>query len=237
MSVDEDPGSAFSELAGRLRVAVNVLGVSGIDRAARDMVHLDVTAWSNGDVADAWADAHELVVGHWYSHAYSRRMTAWERAVALHLVGEELFPRRPAADSSADDIPAADVSALVAQGAALVPVELLEDLADALHEEQGRWDNRPVTPQQRERRALLKRWLPDFNRRRYCLRTARQHGYMHSLSTPLVVNTGSGERFLGASVPDSPELHLRESTHRQQRLAERAQRAALRAPRGAGRAV
>ncbi|MFG2848291.1 hypothetical protein ACGF12_34780 [Kitasatospora sp. NPDC048296] len=192
-----------------LAKAVEAYGLEGIQAAARDMVHLDPTAKHNHDVAHAWDMAHQVVMAYWYTNAESRPMTRHERAVALHLVGEDAFPTMRQDDYRATRLAPEELSALIAQGAAMVPVAVLEALGEELAREQHAFAPKPSTPEERLRRAELKRILPNFRRRRLCDMVTESATYKHELATPLVVLTDSGERFLGAVVPDSPELRLR----------------------------
>ncbi|MFJ9445164.1 hypothetical protein ACIRRH_25330 [Kitasatospora sp. NPDC101235] len=192
-----------------LAKAVEAYGLEGIQDAARDMVHLDPTVWRNHDVAHAWALAHQVVMAHWYTNAESRPMTRFERAVALHLVGEDAFPTVRQDDYRAAPLAPEELSALIAQGAAMVPVAVLESLGEELAREQRAFAEPPSVPEDRIRRAELKRVLPNFRRRRLCDMVTESAGFRYDLATPLVVLTDSGERFLGAVVPDSPELRLR----------------------------
>ncbi|GAA2838478.1 hypothetical protein GCM10010441_73550 [Kitasatospora paracochleata] len=202
---------SVAHLSSVLDWAVEAYGLDGLNSAARDMLHLSVAEDHNLDVAMAWLHAHTLVTSFWYTNAESRLMTRWERAVALHLAGEDLLPRRLLADYYAAKTPAAELSALVAHGASLVPVAELEDLAEELEREQNPFIDRPATGEERARRAALKGALPDYNRRRFCHHVADIHHRMFELSTPLVVHSDSGERFLGATVPDCPEMHIRQA--------------------------
>lgn len=202
---------SVAHLTRVLEWAVESYGLDGLNSAARDLLHLSVAEDHHLDVAIAWKHAHTLVTASWYTNAESRLMTRWECAVALHLAGEELLPRRLLADYFADKTPAAELSALIAHGAALVPVAVLEELAEELELEQNPFRPRPVTGEERARRAAMKRVLPDYNRRRFCRQVADIHHRMFELSTPLVVHTDSGERFLGATVSDCPEMHIRQA--------------------------
>ncbi|MFF2955599.1 hypothetical protein ACFVVU_30160 [Kitasatospora sp. NPDC057965] len=192
-----------------LTKALEAYGLEGIQAAARDMVHLDPTAWHHHDVARAWGLAHEVVMGYWYTNAESRPMTRHERAVALHLAGEDAFPTMRQDDYLAAPMKPEELSLLIAQGAAMVPVAVLEELGEELAREQSAFGPKPSTPAERIRRAELKRLLPNFNRRRLCDSVTEVATLKHELATPLVVLTDTGERFLGAVVADSPELHLR----------------------------
>ncbi|MGX4738149.1 hypothetical protein [Kitasatospora griseola] len=201
------------ELFAAVDWAVEMYGTA-LDDVARELLHLSVAEDHNYDVAQAWERAHALVASAWYTNATSRLMTRWERAVALHLAGEELFPRRVLAEYYAEKLPAAEVSRLVSIGAAKVSVAELESLARELEREQNPFGDRPATAEQRERRAALKRALPDHNRRRFCFKVAQLHWLDSDLSTPLVVRTDSGERFLGAVVADCPEMFIRKQAIR-----------------------
>ncbi|MEU6964111.1 hypothetical protein [Streptomyces chrestomyceticus] len=210
-----------AELCAILADTTDTLGARDLDRIAREFTHLDLTDPNNGDVVECWELAHRLTVAYWFTNAHTRPMNRYEVAVALYLAGDRL-PRRRQEDYRKAPCTDAQISALVEEFAPTLHVDDLRWNAQGLRLESapptrsvnGRWEPLPLDDVQQAQRDGMRRALPDYHRRRFCLSIAEGMGLRGTERFPLVVEPADGEPFLGPVVGRAPERCLFELARR-----------------------
>jgi hypothetical protein len=157
--------------------------------------------------------AYRLALSFWYEGARSRPMTVGEAAVALYL--SDAYRRHQVDALTVRRAPLL-VSRAIRQGAALVPLETLVRLGEAM----GREFATPVTHLVTQvspggagpagecvtavtpgRDWLYRQALPDWHRRRFCFDLMRADTRQPS---PLIVRLDGGGYALGATPPAGP---------------------------------
>ncbi|TQE33585.1 hypothetical protein Sipo7851_20270 [Streptomyces ipomoeae] len=220
---DEFAGTVPSTdtLYGVLRESVGELGPAGLATVADTFAGLDPVEFF--EVADCRRFAYRLALSLWYEGARARPMTAGEAAVALYLsdayrhhhIDPATFRRAPLL-----------VSRAVRQGAAVVPVETLMRLGEAMVREfaaparvtgvtggvtpvvtQVDALDAPSTPDGVTAVAPGRDWLyrqalPDYHRRRFCFDLMRVDARQPS---PLIVRLDGGGYVVGATPPPGPD--------------------------------
>ncbi|MEV5599772.1 hypothetical protein [Streptomyces sp. NPDC052496] len=210
-----------AELCAILADTTDTLGARDLDRIAREFVHLDLTDPANVDAVKCWELAHRLTVAYWFTNAHTRRMDHHEAAVALYLAGDRL-PRQRMEDYRRAPLTDAQISALVQEFASTLATDDLRWLARGLRVESappgrmvnGTWEALPLDGVQRAQRDALRRDLPDYHRRRFCLSVAEGATWTSARRFPLVVEPADGEPFLGPVVGRAPERCLFELARR-----------------------
>ncbi|WP_258544173.1 hypothetical protein [Streptomyces ipomoeae] len=204
-----------------LRESAKVLGPVGVAEVTAVFTTLDPVEFF--EVAACQRYAYRLALSLWYEGARARPMTAGEAAVALYLsdayrhhhVDPATFRRAPLL-----------VSRAVRQGAAVVPVETLVRLGEAMVREftaparvtgvtggvtpvvtQVDALDAPSTPDgvtavTAGRDWLYRQALPDYHRRRFCFDLMRVDARQPS---PLIVRLDGGGYAVGATPPPGPD--------------------------------
>ncbi|MEV6945767.1 hypothetical protein AB0N07_27990, partial [Streptomyces sp. NPDC051172] len=207
-----DTDTHTDTLYDALNGAVQVLGVAGIAEVVGTFAELDAAEFPEVGVCRQFA--YRLALSFWYGDARSRPMTVGEAAVALYL--SDAYRHHHVNAYTVRRAPLL-VSRAIRQGAALVPVETLMRLGEAM----GREFAMPVsssltcvtpgvTGASREgetgptqgRDWLYRQALPDWHRRRFCFALLRADVRQPS---PLVVRFDGGGYALGATPPPGPD--------------------------------
>ncbi|MFF4756055.1 hypothetical protein ACWD5R_36950 [Streptomyces sp. NPDC002514] len=207
-----DPVPSTDVLYELLCASVEELGPAGIAALVDDFAVLEAEEFSEVGVCRRFA--YRLALSFWYEGARSRPMTVGEAAVALYLSPAY---RHHQVDAFTVRRAPLLVSRAIRQGAALVPVETLARLGEAMRREFAA----PVTPgvtqvsdtavePSREgvtavtagRDWLYRQALPDWHRRRFCFDLIRADVRQPS---PLVVRLDGGGYVLGATPPAGPD--------------------------------
>ncbi|AQW53410.1 hypothetical protein ACIQPP_01905 [Streptomyces violaceusniger] len=211
------PLPSTDTLYGAFRASVGELGPVGVAEVVDTFNGLDAAEFFEVGVCRTFA--YRLALSFWYAGARSRPMTAAEAAVALYLsdayrhhqVDALTFRRAPLL-----------VSRAIRQGAALVPVETLMRLGEAMVRElaspapvtavtpggtqvrpgDGSASQEGVTAVTPGRDWLYRQALPDYHRRRFCFDLMRADTHQPS---PLLVRLDGGGYLLGATPPAGPD--------------------------------
>ncbi|MFF1477090.1 hypothetical protein ACFVYD_05850 [Streptomyces sp. NPDC058301] len=195
-----DTDTHTDTLYDALNGAVRVLGVAGIAEVVGPFATLDATEFPEVGVCRQFA--YRLALSFWYGDARSRPMTVGEAAVALYL--SDAYRHHHIDACTVRRAPLL-VSRALRQGAALVPVETVMRLGEAM----GREFAAPassaltcVTPGVTGRDWLYRQALPDWHRRRFCFDLMRADTRQPS---PLVVRLDGGGYAVGATPPAGPD--------------------------------
>ncbi|WP_225640646.1 hypothetical protein [Streptomyces werraensis] len=192
-----------------LNGAVRLLGPAGIAEHVEDFTALDSDEFPEVGVCRQFA--YRLALSFWYAEARSRPMTAGEAAAALYL---SLAYRHHQADGAAARLAPSLVSRAIRQGAALIPVETLMGLGEAMTAEFAApaltcvtpgvtgASHPGVTPTGPGNDWLYRQALPDWQRRRFCFSLVRAHPRQPS---PLIVRLDGGGYALGGIPPAGPD--------------------------------
>ncbi|MEV6121367.1 hypothetical protein AB0M23_12675 [Streptomyces sp. NPDC052077] len=203
-----DTDTHTDTLYDALNGAVRVLGVAGIAEVVGTCAELDSAEFPEVGVCRHFA--YRLALSFWYGDARSRPMTVGEAAVALYF--SDAYRHHQVDASTLRRAPLL-VSRAIRQGAALVPVETLMRLGEAMGREfagpvsSGLTCVTPVvTGASRQgvtdREWLYRQALPDWHRRRFCFDLMRADTRQPS---PLVVRLDGGGYALGATPPAGPD--------------------------------
>ncbi|MFD0211990.1 hypothetical protein ACFVH9_23505 [Streptomyces hirsutus] len=192
-----------------LNGAVRMLGPAGIAEVIDHFAALDADEFP--EVGACRQFAYRLVLSFWYEGARARPMTACEAAVALYLSPAY---RHHQVDAVTVRRAPLLVSRAIRQGAALVPVETLMRLGEAMGREFAApaltcvtpgvtGASRPgVTAVTPGRDWLYRQALPDWHRRRFCFDLMRADTRQPS---PLIVRLDGGGYVVGATPPAGPD--------------------------------
>ncbi|WP_245607570.1 hypothetical protein [Streptomyces prunicolor] len=188
------PGPDFDThtdtLYDALNGAVRVLGPAGIAEVDGQFAGLDSDEFPEVGVCRRFA--YRLALSFWYEGARSRPMTVGEAAVALYL--SDAYRHHQVDALTVRRAPLL-VSRAIRQGAAVVPLETLARLGEAM----GREFGAPVTA---GRDWLYHQALPDWHRRRFCFTLMRADVRQPS---PLIVRLDGGAYALGATPSAGPD--------------------------------
>jgi hypothetical protein len=204
-----DTDTHTDTLYDALNGAVRVLGPAGIAEVVGTFEGLDGAEFF--EVAICRKFAYRLALSFWYEGARSRPMTVGEAAVALYL--SDAYRRHQVDVLTVRRAPLL-VSRAIRQGAAVVPVETLMRLGEAMGREfaapsltcvtLGVTDasQEGVTAVRPGRDWLYRQALPDYHRRRFCFDLMRADRRQPS---PLIVRLDGGAYSLGATPPAGPD--------------------------------
>ncbi|WP_405555402.1 hypothetical protein OHV08_15835 [Streptomyces canus] len=203
-----DTDTHTDTLYDALNGAVHVLGVAGIAEVVASFTELDAVEFPEVGLCRQFA--YRLALSFWYGDARSRPMTVGEAAVSLYL--SDAY-RHHHINACTERRAPLLVSRAIRQGAALVPVETLMRLGEAM----GREFATPASPgltcvtpgvtaASRQgvtgRDWLYRQALPDWHRRRFCFDLMRADTRQPS---PLIVRLDGGGYAIGATPPAGPD--------------------------------
>lgn len=211
VGVDETavPTPTTDTLYAAFRASVGELGPAGVAEVADTFHGLDPAEFPEVGVCRTFA--YRLALSFWYEGARARPMTVGEAAVALYLSPAY---RHHQIDAYTVRRAPLLVSRAIRQGAALVPVETLIRLGDAMAGEFTAPALTCVTPgvtgASRPGAAavpggggwLYRQALPDWHRRRFCFDLLRADARQPS---PLIVRMDGGGYAVGATPPAGPD--------------------------------
>ncbi|MGY3204070.1 hypothetical protein [Streptomyces sp. TE5632] len=191
-----------------LNGAVRMLGPAGIAEVIDHFAALDSAEFP--EVGACRQFAYRLALSFWYAEARSRPMTVGEAAVALYLSPAY---RHHQVDAVTVRRAPLLVSRAIRQGAALVPVETLMRLGEAMGREFAAsaltcvtpgvtGASRPGVTGATGRDWLYRQALPDWHRRRFCFDLMRADTRQPS---PLIVRLDGGGYVVGATPPAGPD--------------------------------
>ncbi|WP_234433660.1 hypothetical protein [Streptomyces rimosus] len=199
------PDMTTETLYDLLGAALFELGPAGLLEVTKAFSELESAEFP--EVGACRRYAYRLAVASWYEGARARPMTVGEAAVALYL--SDAYRHHQIDTPTARRAPLL-VSRAIRQSAALVPIETLTRLGDAMVQEFAAPAPTSVTPGVTAASGpgvtgggwLYRQALPDWHRRRWCFDLMRADTRQPS---PLVVRLDGGAYAVGATPPAGPD--------------------------------